>query len=213
MEKLTLSERSIKGVEKAKELLLIRKQKYNLYPNKCLYCENSLSYDKKNNKFCSRSCSASHNNIGKLRNYNYYNNVYTGNRLIKNKCLHCNIETKNKLYCTKKCKDLHVISLINDEVIKSGIVIGVPETVKKYMIKTQGYICKVCGLVEWCGKQAPLVLDHINGNSTDNKLNNLRLLCQNCNAQTDTFCGKHIKTNGIGIGRLYRRRYYQENKD
>jgi len=44
--------------------------------------------------------------------------------------------------------------------------------------------CAVCGQKpEWCGKELILVLDHINGVQTDNKLKNLRLLCPNCNSQ------------------------------
>jgi 5-methylcytosine-specific restriction endonuclease McrA len=45
-----------------------------------------------------------------------------------------------------------------------------------------------CGLTEWCGRPIVLVLDHINGVNNDNRLENLRFLCPNCNSQQDTFC-------------------------
>jgi hypothetical protein len=38
-----------------------------------------------------------------------------------------------------------------------------------------------------------MVLDHINGIDNDNRLCNLRLLCPNCNSQTDSFAGKKNK--------------------
>jgi hypothetical protein len=37
----------------------------------------------------------------------------------------------------------------------------------------------------------PLQLDHVNGVRTDNRLFNLRILCPNCHAQTDTWCSKN----------------------
>lgn len=55
--------------------------------------------------------------------------------------------------------------------------------------------CEICGLTEWCGKPAPLALDHINGNNADNRLENLRILCHNCHAQTDTYTGLNKKSN------------------
>lgn len=54
--------------------------------------------------------------------------------------------------------------------------------------------CALCGLgSEWEGKKLSLQLDHINGNNTDNRLENLRILCPNCHSQTDTFCSKRYK--------------------
>lgn len=53
--------------------------------------------------------------------------------------------------------------------------------------------CECCGITEWNGKLAPLELDHINGNHHDNQLENLRILCPNCHAQTDTYRGKNKK--------------------
>lgn len=39
----------------------------------------------------------------------------------------------------------------------------------------------------WQGKPLVLQLDHVNGCNTDNRIENLRLLCPNCHTQTETW--------------------------
>jgi hypothetical protein len=52
--------------------------------------------------------------------------------------------------------------------------------------------CYECGLEPfWNGKLLVLVLDHINGNYSDYRLENLRLLCPNCHSQQETFAGRN----------------------
>ena len=52
--------------------------------------------------------------------------------------------------------------------------------------------CQICGqLPFWNGKEMTLILDHINGINNDNRKENLRLVCSNCNIQLPTFCSKN----------------------
>ena len=53
--------------------------------------------------------------------------------------------------------------------------------------------CECCGLSEWNGLPIPLELHHIDGDRTNHKLENLKILCLNCHAQTETFRAKNIK--------------------
>jgi len=66
---------------------------------------------------------------------------------------------------------------------------------KRRLIKEKilKFECAYCKITKWRDKDAPLQLDHINGNNRDNRLENLRLLCANCHALTDTFCGKNTE--------------------
>ncbi|MDP2767754.1 MAG: HNH endonuclease signature motif containing protein [Candidatus Methanoperedens sp.] len=54
--------------------------------------------------------------------------------------------------------------------------------------------CEECG---WNQKsddgRLPLELDHINGDSMDNRLENLRILCPNCHSLKSTHRGRNIK--------------------
>ena len=54
------------------------------------------------------------------------------------------------------------------------------------------YICSICGQEPvWQGKELTLILDHINGINKDDRLENLRWVCPNCNQQLDTTGSKN----------------------
>ena len=55
------------------------------------------------------------------------------------------------------------------------------------------YKCAICGQEPfWNGKKLVLTLDHINGKNHDDRLENLRWICPNCDRQLDTFAGRNI---------------------
>lgn len=54
------------------------------------------------------------------------------------------------------------------------------------------YECERCKITSYNGDHIGLELDHIDGNSTNHRLENLRLLCPNCHSQTPTYRSKKL---------------------
>jgi Zn finger protein HypA/HybF involved in hydrogenase expression len=54
-------------------------------------------------------------------------------------------------------------------------------------------VCERCGVSEWNGSPLNCELDHIDGDRSNHRLENLKILCPNCHSQTPTFRSKNIK--------------------
>ena len=53
--------------------------------------------------------------------------------------------------------------------------------------------CEACGITEWRGKPLRMELHHVNGDGSDNRLENIELLCGNCHSQTDNWGGRGVR--------------------
>lgn len=80
--------------------------------------------------------------------------------------------------------------------------------VRQHLLDEQSGRCAICS-VEGRSNDAPLtlVLDHIDGNASNNGRENLRLVCPNCDSQLPTF-----KSRNRGKGRAWRRQRYADGK-
>ena len=77
--------------------------------------------------------------------------------------------------------------------------------IKQRLIKenTIDYKCSLCNCKPfWLGQELVLHLDHINGDNSDNRLENLRFLCPNCHSQTWSYSGKAKKNRCIDCHKI-----------
>ena len=166
----------------------------------CSYTNCNKSYETKDrrSKFCSRSCAG------------FGNQQTKGHRIsskipVPCKSKICTELTTNPAYCSLSCQ--HTEQWLNKKIeIEKGNVSD-PKTLRKYFFEKQGTNCLLCNRNSWEGKAIPLVLDHIDGDSSNNNINNLRLICPNCDALLPTF-----KNRNKGNGRHSRRERYSEGK-
>ena len=78
---------------------------------------------------------------------------------------------------------------------RKGNVIKSSEAVRALSF-IRGHCCEQCNQEEWLGNPIPLEVHHKDGDSLNNEMNNLELLCPNCHALTDNYRGRNIKQNG-----------------
>ena len=64
-----------------------------------------------------------------------------------------------------------------------------PRLLAEGLLKNECYECKLGP--RWNGKELSLQLDHMNGIHSDNRIENLRILCPNCHTQTNNFGSKN----------------------
>ena len=89
----------------------------------------------------------------------------------------------------------------------TGCKIGshIRNSIRKYIYESQDYKCAICNCDnEWNGKELKFVLDHIDGDASNNKQENLRLICPNCDSQLDTY-----KSKNKNSARNFRHKYYE----
>lgn len=166
-----------------------RRAEYAENPVICKHCRHAHSYERRNNKFCGISCATSFNN--KLREKKQFLCMSCGDILLG----------RSRKYCNNKCQNAYQR---NQKLLSNTASI---RTIKKFLIETRGYKCSKCGISEWMNESITLEMEHIDGDSSNNQLENLTLLCPNCHSQTSTFRAKNK-----GRGRHSRMQRYRDGK-
>lgn len=146
----------------------------------CKNCNNDFDVlISKKRIFCSHKCSLE------------YNNKQKNEKIIKY-CLNCGKEVLGK-YCNNTCKSKYDEKLIFEKINNNTFFVNNSETEcnwkKKYLIANYGEKCMNCGWdkIHPVTNKVPIQLNHIDGNSENNNLDNLELLCPNCHSLTVNF--------------------------
>lgn len=158
----------------------------------CITCKVNLT----KSKFCSRSCSAKTNNIGKRRHGLATNSF----GVVRGACGNCGKETP-KFFCDNTCFSQFTTELkayawlTGDTAVASAPNGEIKIWLLDWQKKKCDYTCQNCGWRKFHpvdGKPGVQV-DHINGNNKDHRPENIRVLCPNCHWETETYCGRNKK--------------------
>jgi len=116
----------------------------------------------------------------------------------------------NRKFCSNRCQGDFTCSERNKIVVATGDLgkaFKGERAIREYLLKTLPNQCAICQNIEWKKQPIPLVMDHIDGDSENRSITNLRLICPNCDAQTSTYKGRNR-----GRGRSKRRERYRTGK-
>lgn len=192
------------------EWLKQQRTDYESNPKLCKQCGKPIPYEKKDNVFCSQSCSA------------IYTNTESGSKTRKHNrfCINCGKELVDdqvyNRYCCHACQHEYQYKQYIDR-WKKGEETGVTgkydvsEYIRRYLFDKYNSSCQLCGWNKVNPKsgKVPLQIHHIDGNCLNNKEENLQLLCPNCHSLTDTFGNLNQKSS-----RIYRKQKENtQNKD
>jgi len=77
--------------------------------------------------------------------------------------------------------------LSNDEIFSENSTVHQSTLRRHYLELYPNDKCSICGNSKiWRGQELSMILDHINGSNHDNRIENLRWVCPNCNSLLPT---------------------------
>lgn len=129
-------------------------------------------------------------------------------------CLGCGAELQKrqqKVFCSNACQQSYRRRLLLEAWLATGICRRTSyqgHFIRDYLYEQQAGCCALCGLKSsWNGLALTLIIDHIDGDPTNDRRENLRLICPNCDSQLPTY-----KAKNRGKGRYYRRQRYADGQ-
>ena len=162
-------------------------------PNYCHFCNNIIVVNKNDSvsntrkkKFCNQECSL---------NYQHDNAVVKAKRRELKVCKICGnkINSANQsglcMSCLREEREKEKIRIWKETGNTGcGTATTIRNCIRDYIFEKQNKQCAVCHIdAIWNGKELHFILDHIDGDASNNFEDNLRLVCPNCDSQLDTY--------------------------
>ena len=121
----------------------------------------------------------------------------TGKKVICKNCdnLVENLSWNKQKFCNSKCssdydKNKRYKDYLENQ--ESFCYVRDMKFIKQHILVEQNCRCLICDIKnEWNNKPMIFILDHIDGNASNNMKENLRLICHNCDSQLDTYKSKN----------------------
>jgi 5-methylcytosine-specific restriction endonuclease McrA len=156
-------------------------------------CPKCLHYHDNSGTFCSRKCANSR--VWTQEDKNKKSVAAKGNPSWR----------KGKQFGSNPDKNRAVSKTLHDKSCAKFIAgnMTTRSVIRRHLAILKGYKCEVCSVSEWNNQPITLQVDHIDGNASNNIVDNLRLICPNCHSQTKTFGGRNKgsgrKARGIAL--------------
>ena len=177
-----------------------RKKKY------CLTCGKELK--KGQNKFCSSSCSATYNNalrevseetkkkISESLKKEVCEIIKTKNDVKTHICLNCGKPFKGsekRKFCSNNCSSVYRKNKMIEQWLNGNYHFNpnytLPKSIREFLFEKNNYKCELCNFEGYNKKTNLTILQihHIDGNSENNHISNLQVLCPNCHSMTENY--------------------------
>jgi hypothetical protein len=118
---------------------------------------------------------------------------------------------KSSRFCSQACYRASRFTVSIEQWLETGEIGALDKPgphIRRYLLREQASKCAIChGSDEWMGRSLQFIMDHVDGNADNNRRENLRLICPNCDSQLVTYKGRNL-----GHGRHARRERYAASK-